>query len=970
MTQLNQTIPLKPLSANQPQDYAAQVRRTVRLLATALTLLTSVATLIFISGTSMFGDWQFVVLSIAFFLVSVYSIPLTAGSFQDHHAMGRISLLSVLFSLALLSASILVQDVSLPTALVNLLYGLIAASIFGFHKRSNLWIIYGIVSATIIAVVGNLVLVDQLVIHAVKLGVPIVIAILVMVFITILTLQFISSSIEIRLTSAFIALVIIPLSISSIVQSQFTLSALRAEITDKTMVTGEQLAQVIDTFYSRNLEVVKDEAGLDVLGRYLSEETPDEQLQQELTLVMRILQTRESEERQYLSSYALLNRQGVNVYDTTDSQVGNREGNSSCFADAFNNNQAVYVPFEFLGGGQSFISFCAPVRNIRREIVGVLRVRYSGLVLQRLLQNYTGLLGPYSYAILFDETNLRLADTYAPEITYTFPYRLSQGELSNLVTQNRLPRSTGNTLYFEAPELVRIIRSMEGQSINFNVQIPKPRQDETEFTEIGTLVSLNQLPWKVAYFQAEFDPTTYQESQIRLTVITAALIALLVSLIGILVSRLLSRPLVNLTQVAERVTQGDLNAQADVSTNDETGALARAFNSMTGRLNQFIAELEQRVAQRTNALEQQNVALEERSEQLKTVADVARSIVTSQELQDLLSSVARLISERFGYYHVGIFLLDEIGQHAVLRAANSQGGQRMLARHHQLEVGHTGIVGTVTGSGQPRIASNVGADSAYFNNPDLPSTRSEMALPLLVNDRVIGALDVQSTELNAFSADDIELFTILADQVAIAIYNNQLYSETARALTEAQNIHRQYLRQEWTRDLSVRRSRAFRYTPQGVIARETDSPDIQEAITTGKPYLETETLPDSTTRAVMAVPIQLRGETIGVIRVQDQGVDRSWSDDEVIAVQDVAQQVSVALENARLFEKTVQRAEREKKVLEITGLIRSTNDPQQMLEIAAAEIQKALGVTRAQIILPKGKTSDNGNNGDKSGGVE
>jgi len=969
MTQLNQTVPLKPLSANRPQDHAAQVRKTVRLLATPLTLFTSVAMLAFIAGTSAFGDWQFVVLSIAFFLVSLYSVPLTAGTFQDHHALGRMSLLSVLFSLALLSASVLVENVSLPTALVSLLYGLIAASVFGFHKRSNLWIIYGIISAAIIAIAGNLALVDQLFIATVKLGVPIVIAILVMVYITILTLQFISSSIEIRLTSAFIALVIIPLSISSIVQNQFTLSALRSEITDKTMVTGEQLAQRIDTFYSRNLEVIKDEANLEVLGRYLSEETPDEQLQNELGIVMRILQTRESEERQYLSSYALLNRQGVNVYDTTASQVGNREGSTSCFTDAFNNNQSSYVPFEFLEGGQSFITYCAPVRNIHRETVGVLRIRYSALVLQRLLQNYTGLLGPYSYAILFDENNLRLADTYAPETTYTFSYRLSQGELSDLVSQNRLPRSTGNTLYFEAPELARVLRSLKNESINFNIQIPKPRQEETEFTEIGSLVSLNQLPWKIAYFQAEFDPTAYQESQTRLTVITAALVALLVSLIGILVSRLISQPLVNLTQVAEKITQGDLEAQADTGANDETGTLARTFNSMTGRLNQFIAELEQRVAQRTNALEQQNVALSERSDQLKTVADVARSIVTSQELQALLSSVTRLISERFGYYHVGIFLLDESAQNAVLRAANSQGGQRMLARHHQLEVGHTGIVGTVTGSGHPRIASNVGADSAYFNNPDLPETRSEMALPLLVNERVIGALDVQSTEMNAFSSEEIELFTILADQVAIAIYNNQLYTETARALTEAQNVHRQYLRQEWTRDLSVRRSRAFRYTPQGVVAHETDSPDIQEAITTGKPYLETETMPDSTTRAVMAVPIQLRGETIGVIRVQDQGIDRSWSADEVVAVQDVAQQVSVALENARLFEKTVQRAEREKKVLEITGLIRSTNDPQKMLEIAAAEIQKALGVTRAQIILPKVKTSDNGNNGDKSGGV-
>jgi len=935
MTHLNQTVPLRAPSATVPLDNTAMVRKTIRLLATPLTLFTTVAAVAFIIGTSQFGNWQFVVLSIAFTLPAFYSLPLTAGAFQDDHALPRFGVLSVAFSLAMLTASLLIESVSIPAALIVLLFGLIAASAFGFLKRSNLWILFGILSASITAVVGNLSLLDQLSIRSVNLAVPIILGILVMIYITLLSVQFVSSSIQIRLTTAFIALVIIPLSISSIVQNQFTLSALRSEITDKTMVTAEQVARVIDTFYIRNLEVVKDEASLEVLGRYLSEEDPDKILQQELVLVMRILQTRESEERQYLSSYAVLNQQGVNMYDTAQSQIGANEGDSTCFTDAFNNNQAAYIPFEFLEGGQSFISFCAPVRNIRREIVGVLRVRYSGLVLQRLLQNYTGLLGPYSYAMLFDENNMRLADTYAPETTYTFPYRLSQGELSNLVAQNRLPRTSGNTLYFEAPELVRILRSTEGGSSNFNIQIPKPRQDPTEFTEIGTVFTLAQLPWKVVYFQAEFDPTAYQKSQVRLTVITASLVALVVSLIGILASRVLSQPLINLTRVAEKVAQGDLEAQADASANDETGALAKAFNTMTGRLNQFIGELEERVAQRTHDLEVQNVALADRSDQLKTVADVARSIVTSQELQALLSSVTRLISERFGYYHVGIFLLDESGQFAVLRAANSEGGQRMLARNHQLQVGHTGIVGSVTGSGRPRVATNVGADSPYFNNPDRPHTRSEMALPLAVTERI----------------------------------TNQLYSETARALTEAQNVHRQYLRQEWNRDISVRRSRAFRYTPHGVAARAIDTPDIQEAITTGQPYIETETLADSTTRAVMAVPIQLRGETIGVIRVQDQGVDRSWSSDEVLAVQDVAQQVGVALENARLFEKTVQRAEREKKVLEITGLIRSTNDPQQMLEIAASEIQKALGVTRAQIILPKTQPTNGGNNGDKSGGL-
>jgi GAF domain-containing protein/HAMP domain-containing protein len=537
---------------------------------------------------------------------------------------------------------------------------------------------------------------------------------------------------------------------------------------------------------------------------------------------------------------------------------------------------------------------------------------------------------------------------------------------TDLLIKKRLPNLTDDQLYRENPELVRVLRSSEDQNVNFTIEIEglkEQEEEEEEFSEIGSIVSLSNLPWKVAYFQSEFDPATYQEPQNRLTAITAALVALVVSFIGITASRVLSQPIINLTNTAEQVAEGDLSARADITNNDETAALARAFNSMTDRLNQFIAELEERVAQRTNDLEFRNLALANRTDQLRTISDVARGIVTSQELQALLSSVAKLISERFGFYHVGIFLLDETQEYAVLRAANSEGGQKMLARQHKLQVGHTGIVGYATGTGEPRIATDVGSDAVFFNNPDLPATRSEMALPLKFNDRIIGALDVQSTESNAFSQDDIDLFATLADQVAIAIYNNQLYSDTAKALSEAQNVHRQYLRQEWNRDLANRRFRAFRYTPQGVMAREVDSPDVTSALTTGKPYFETQDLEDSNSRAVMAIPIQLRGETIGVIRVQDQGVDRSWSSDEIVAVQDVAQQVGVALENARLFEKTVQRAEREKKVLEITGLIRSTNDPQQMLEIAAGQIQKALGVTRAQIIIRQSTDSDTGSQG-------
>ena len=167
--------------------------------------------------------------------------------------------------------------------------------------------------------------------------------------------------------------------------------------------------------------------------------------------------------------------------------------------------------------------------------------------------------------------------------------------------------------------------------------------------------------------------------------------------------------------------------------------MAKTFNSMTGRVRDLIGNLEQRVAERTQALERRAI-------QLQAAADVGGTAARLRDLDELLRQVTRLISQRFGFYHVGIFLLDERGEYAVLRASNSEGGQRMLTRGHKLKVGQVGIVGYVTGAGEARIALNVGEDIQYFNNPDLPTTQSEMALPLIVGGRILGALDIQSSQ--------------------------------------------------------------------------------------------------------------------------------------------------------------------------------------------------------------------------------
>ncbi|MBL8103783.1 MAG: GAF domain-containing protein, partial [Anaerolineales bacterium] len=176
-------------------------------------------------------------------------------------------------------------------------------------------------------------------------------------------------------------------------------------------------------------------------------------------------------------------------------------------------------------------------------------------------------------------------------------------------------------------------------------------------------------------------------------------------------------------------------------------------------LDDLRASLEERVAQRTSELDSANRNNEKRAKQFEAIAQIARAISSIQGLDSILPQITQVISEQFGHYHTGIFLLDENREFAVLRAANSEGGHGMLESGHKLQVGQTGIVGYVAATGQPRIALDVGTDAVYFDNPFLPNTHSEIALPLRVGGQTVGVLDVQSETSNAFTESDIEVLS-------------------------------------------------------------------------------------------------------------------------------------------------------------------------------------------------------------------
>jgi len=550
--------------------------------------------------------------------------------------------------------------------------------------------------------------------------------------------------------------------------------------------------------------------------------------------------------------------------------------------------------------------------------------------------------GETGYAFLVDENNRMIALPQAGVSDFNLIDEAAS--IGEIMDPNTLPNA--------APQLFDILKTIAATNEGiFNITLGNAERlvafqqvPEVDY-KLVIMVPAGELLADASLVREEITTGTRTTLSISLLLIVAVFI--LASVVSLAIGNRLTSPLQDLTQIAKEITAGDLDARANIHTQDEIGTLAETLNAMASSLSRAIHSLEQRVDERTSALQIELLKGERRSQQYEAVAKVSQAITTTQNLNELLPQISKVISHQFGFYHTGIFLTDASRQYAVLAAANSEGGKKMLKRGHQLRVGQQGIVGYVTDTGQPRIALNVGGDAVYFNNPDLPATRSEMALPLTISGEVIGALDVQSTEPNAFSDDDVEVLTTLADQVSIAIQNARLFEQIQRSLAEAEAVSRRYFKETWSQIAQEQQITGFSYSPAGVIPLKDASVSAE-----GKPDPK-----DSNERRQVSVPIVIRGRTVGELSVMVPRQEHIRND-QMNLIHAVADRVALFAENARLFDQTSKRAERERLVSDITTKIRGTNDPTEMVETAIKELRAALNVSRIEIIPQKVTSPD------------
>lgn len=409
-----------------------------------------------------------------------------------------------------------------------------------------------------------------------------------------------------------------------------------------------------------------------------------------------------------------------------------------------------------------------------------------------------------------------------------------------------------------------------------------------------------------------------------------ALFVIAIAVAAVVISaRSIVEPITTLAQITESFAAGKLSARAMIDRQDEIGALARSYNQMAAQLQETIGSLEKRVTERTHELESQTL-------RLRAASEIARDSTSARDLGELLERSAQLILKRFSFYHTGIFLLDNNKEFAVLAASPTDVGRKMLASNHKLRVGEMGIVGRVAATGEPRITLDTDNDASHFNNPFLPNTRSEIALPLKADNIVIGVLDIQSEEPQAFTDEDIAIMQTLADQLATAIERTRLLQEVERNLKELESAYGQYTQDNWKRlaDRAQSGNKGYRFDNIR-IESINQFPDLgQKTFETG-----TTVFSNHDRQGTVGIPIKLRGQTIGVISIK---LKEDYAEDTVSTIELASERLASALESARLYEEAHLRADREQSISRVTTAISATSVYEDILQTTVREIGATL----------------------------
>jgi nitrate/nitrite-specific signal transduction histidine kinase len=279
--------------------------------------------------------------------------------------------------------------------------------------------------------------------------------------------------------------------------------------------------------------------------------------------------------------------------------------------------------------------------------------------------------------------------------------------------------------------------------------------------------------------------TRYIEKQMEVAQWTFIVIIIcmivIIATIASFIARTITEPIFELTKGAEVIARGDLDYRIQVKTGDEVEKLTTQFNAMTAALKESYSDLEQKVEERTK-LERQ------RTGQLAAINEIGRKISSIMNLEELLPFVTNLLRQTFSYDNVNVFLFEPESGKLILKEICLSGYDGVIPLEVPLELGEEGIVAWVAQIGEPLLVNDVRKEPKYHFIEELRDTRAELAVPVKIGSKILGVLDIESNEVDAFNEADLSTAQTLADQLAVAIENARLYKETGQiAVMEERN---------------------------------------------------------------------------------------------------------------------------------------------------------------------------------------
>jgi signal transduction histidine kinase/HAMP domain-containing protein len=722
-----------------------------------------------------------------------------------------------------------------------------------------------------------------------------------------------------KLVVAFVLVTLLPLLLLTWFNYQSSQAAI-IERTDQTLSSAAlQTVTKLDAFFDNAADNLLVSSQIPLFETYLITPPNIRQgstLEREVVEAIFALSARRNQ--LYISSYALLDATGLNLVDTAQGNIGNNESTQDYFTNALRLGQP-YISSVFFPDNRGTVSFFISVpirRDTTGEILGVLRVQYTLVTLQDFVTTNNGLAGEGSFAILVDENGLVLAQSNGSDRLFKLISNLETAQVLALQAKNQLPQRLPSELFANQPDLTIALENSPQNTI-FTAQGFTPNTANQELR--GAIVQTQNKGFTIFFMQSSEAYLQPVQRQALNTVLLSLLMMGLTAIFGFGAAQLLTTPVSVLRQVAQQVISGDRNIQVELSPGldgknviikDDVLLFGQAFNQMLQQLRDSVENLEARVTERTEAIARS--------------AEISRRIPTFEQPAALIEYTATQIHQHFNADYTHIFLTENDSTNLILAEAIGPHRQAILAEELTFELGK-GIVGMVAETAEPYMANNVLETSYYLPHPLLEKTRSELVIPLLKGEEILGVIDVNSHHLNYFQEEDVTFIRPIATQLAITLDNLRLLRETQTTLEQVKLLNRRMTREGWDETIEQEETPGFHYR-NGQIeplrgnqllidANNTLLEPMQKAAHSKELVQSLHVGNGGPPHAELAVPLILRDEVIGVVSVKRHSKP-SWAEEELTAVETVASQLARALDNARLAQ------EQEKTIIQLQEIDR------------------------------------------------